>query len=194
MLGLPTDALVVGCLGRLEEVKGFTYLIEAAALLRESSPQLVVAIAGQGALREQLEAKAQALGVTDRVVFLGFLLDVNPVLDALDLFALPSLCEALPFALLEAMAHELPAVGTTVGGVPEVIVPYETGMLVPPRDPKALAAALKPLIESAELRERLGKAGRERVCRHFQESEMVSKTIDVYQTMLAGRPNRSATV
>lgn len=187
-LALPQDAIILGGLGRLDPAKGFVHLIEALATLRSEFPNALVAIAGNGALREQLEAKAQTLGVSDRVAFLGFQTDVNLVLDACDVFVLPSLCEALPFALLEAMAHELPAVGTTVGGVPEVIVSGQTGFLAQARAGAALAQALRPLLESADLRERLGRAGRERVVKHFHESDMVRKTLDVYRQMLAGKP------
>jgi glycosyltransferase involved in cell wall biosynthesis len=187
-LGLPRDATILGGLGRLDPAKGFADLIAAAALLRSEFPQLIVAIAGAGPLQEQLQAKAAAMGIANRVALLGFQADVNLVLEALDVFVLPSLCEALPFALLEAMAHELPAVGTTVGGVPEVIVPGETGFLSLPRDSAALAAAIRPLAASAQLRERLGGAGRRRVERHFHEQDMVRQTLAVYEQMLTRRP------
>ena len=186
-LALPQDAIILGGLGRLDPAKGFAHLIEALAALRTDFPQALVAIAGDGPLREQLEAKAMTLGVSDRVVFLGFQTDVNLVLDACDVFVLPSLCEALPFALLEAMAHELPAVGTTVGGIPEVIIPGETGFLAPANNAGALAAAVRPLLPSQDIRVRLGRAGRERVIKHFHEADMVRKTIDVYRQMLAGQ-------
>ncbi len=187
-LGLPADALVVGGLGRLDEAKGFTYLIAAAARLAPEFPTLTVAVAGDGPLRKELEAEAARLGAAARVRFLGFQSDVQRVLDALDVFALPSLCEALPYALLEAMAAELPAVGAAVGGVPEVIVEGGTGFVVPPRDPDRLAAALRALLGSADLRGRMGAAGRDRVVRDFQERDMVRKTIGVYRAALAGRP------
>jgi glycosyltransferase involved in cell wall biosynthesis len=183
-LGLRDDGPVIAGVGRLDPVKGFAYLIEAIALLREEFPKVNVVLAGSGPLRENLESRAAALGLADRVVFLGECADVNPVFDAADVFVLPSLCETLGFAFLEAMAHELPAVGTRVGGVPEVIVPDETGFLVSPRDPVALATALRPLLSSAELRCRMGKAGRQRVIQHFREDEMVRKTIGVYRQML----------
>lgn len=186
-LGLPQDAIIVGGLGRLDAAKGFSHLIEAAAMLSSDFPNLVVAIAGNGPLREQLEAKAASLGISERVVFLGFQSNVNEVLDAFDVFALSSLCEALPFALLEAMSHELPTVGTTVGGVTEVIVPNETGFLVPPSDAAALARSLRPLLEASELRQRMGKAARERVIKQFHEADMVRKTMDVYREMLHDR-------
>lgn len=184
-LGLPGEALVVGGLGRLDEAKGFEVLIAAAAELRAEFPHLIVAIAGSGPQRERLEADAERLGVADRVRFLGFQTDIQPVLDALDVFAMPSRCEALPYALLEAMATELPAVAAAVGGIPEVIVPGETGVVVPPADAAAFATGLQLLLRDQSLRTRMGAAGRERVVRHFTEQEMVRKTVQLYRDLLA---------
>jgi glycosyltransferase involved in cell wall biosynthesis len=192
LLGLPTDdRLIIGGVGRLEDAKGFAFLLQAVAQLSHDIPNLLLVLAGQGPLREHLSAQAVRLGITDRVSFLGFCPDVQQVYDALDVFILSSLCEALPYALLEAMATCLPAVGTTVGGVPEVIVPGETGFLVPPRDTQALATALRPLLESADLRKCMGHAGRERVVKHFREDDMVRKTIQVYRDMFKRRPRLS---
>jgi glycosyltransferase involved in cell wall biosynthesis len=185
-LKLPQDAIIVGGLGRLDPAKGYIYLIEAVAQLAESVPQLYAAIAGQGPLRESLEAQSIRLGIADRIRFLEFQVDVQPVLDALDIFIIPSLCEALPYALLEAMATELPAIGTVVGGVPEVIN-ADTGLLVPPKNSDAIAEAIMQLANSSELRSRMGRAGRRRVIEHFQEKEMVRKTIDLYRGLLTGR-------
>lgn len=187
-LGLPPDGLVVGGVGRLDEAKGFADLLAAAARLRPEFPGLTVAIAGEGPLRKGLEGLAVRLGLAGTVRFLGFQPDVQPVLDALDVYAMPSLCEALPFALLEAMAAGLPAVGSTVGGIPEVIVPGETGLLVPPRSPDRLAAAVAELLRAGPAaRERLGAAGRARVAAHFHERDMVRRTVEVYRR-LVGRP------
>ncbi len=194
-LGLPADGLIVGGVGRLDEAKGFEYLIAAAAQLRAEFPGLCVAVAGTGPLREHLEAEAARLGVSEQVRFLGFQSDVQLALDALDVFAMPSRCEALPYALLEAMATELPAVGAAVGGVPEVIVPGETGLVVPPREPGQFAAALRTLLRDADLRARMGVAGRERVVRHFHERDMVRRTIQVYRDALrAAGPGRRTRV
>jgi glycosyltransferase involved in cell wall biosynthesis len=181
LLGLPATSLIVGGLGRLDEAKGFTYLLDAASHLRLAFPNLIVTIAGAGPLRESLEHQADRLGIADIVRFLGFQSDVQTVLDALDVYAIPSLCEALPFALLEAMAFELPAVGSAVGGIPEVIVPGETGFVVPPRKAERLAESLLILLKDANLRKRMGIAGRERVIRRFHERDMVRKTIDLYR-------------
>jgi len=186
-LGLPEKSLLVGGLGRLDEAKGFEYLLTAAARLRSEFPSLVVVIAGDGPLRKPLEATASQLGISQVVRFLGFQQDVQSVLDALDLFALPSLCEACPYAVLEAMATELPVVGATVGGVPELMVEGKTGLLVPPRDADRLAAALRTVLKDAELRNRMGIAGRERVIRNFQEQDMVRETIDLYRRALGSK-------
>ena len=191
-LGLPTEGIVIGGVGRLDQAKGFGFLLDAVAMLPRSQPPAVVALAGEGPLRESLQARAAELGIGDRLRFLGFCADVRIVYEALDIFVLPSLCEALPYALLEAMAARLPAIGTRVGGVPEMIVEGETGLLVPPRDAKALAGALRRLIDLPELRERMGQAGRERVIRHFDEKEMVRQTIRVYRDLLRRRRGRLA--
>ena len=183
-LGLPNAGLIVGGIGRLDEAKGFEYLLDAAARLSSEFPNLFVAIAGDGPMRKSLEAEAVRLGIANRVQFLGFQSDVQLVLDSLDVFALPSLCEALPYALLEAMATELPVVGSAVGGVPEVIVPGMTGFVVQPKDSDRLAASLHTLLKDAELRVRMGIAGRERVVRNFHERDMVRKTIGLYRRPL----------
>lgn len=186
-LGLPESALIVGGLGRLDEAKGFADLLEAAARLRKDFPNLITAIAGEGVLRQSLEEQVAKLGLDGVVRFLGFQSDVQTVLDALDVFAIPSLCEALPFALLEAMATELPAVGSAVGGIPEVIVEGVTGLIVPPRNPERLAESLRTLLLDAEMRTRMGVAGRRRVIRDFHERDMVRKTIEVYRNSLRAK-------
>lgn len=188
-LGLPEDAVIFGGVGRLDAAKGFEYAIESVAGLPET---IHLAIAGRGVLREPLEQLAERLGVASRVHFLGFQSDVGLVYDALDVFLLSSLCEALPYALLEAMSHELPVVGTRVAGVPEVIVEGEVGFLADPRDPESLIRAALPLVDSSDLRTRLGAAGRERVIRHFHERDMVAKTIEVYRSMLRSGRRRKA--
>jgi glycosyltransferase involved in cell wall biosynthesis len=181
-LGIPDDgALVVGAMGRLDPVKGFEYLVDAAALLRAAGRRLRVVFAGDGPSRGMLEERARQTGAHESVHFLGFRKDVQAVLDAFDVFVLSSLTEALPYALMEAMAAELPCIGTDVGGVPELIVPGSTGLLVPPRDISALATAIGRLLDAPRLRQDMGRAGRERVNRHFSEQEMVRRTVRLYE-------------
>ena len=181
---LPPDRMYVGGVGRLEPAKGFGTLIEAVSILAPEFPDLSLVLAGDGPLRQQLEEQARALGVTERVFFLGFQREVREVYEALDIFCLPSLCEAMPYALLEAMAMCLPTVASAVGGVPEAIDDGTTGFVVPPRDPKALANVLSELLNNEHLRARMGQAGRRRVVDHFNQAESVRRTIDLYRTML----------
>ncbi|HJZ90153.1 MAG TPA: glycosyltransferase family 4 protein [Gemmataceae bacterium] len=190
-LGLPAEGhVVVGGVGRLDEAKGFTYLIDAIAALATMRDDLYLVIAGEGPLAPALMAQAQRLGVADRLQLVGFQTDVQEVLDALDIFVMPSVCEAFGFALAEAMATELPAVGSAVGGIPEVMAHNRTGFVVAPRDSTALAKAIDTLISSPELAGRFGRAGRERVLTRFRESDMVDRTIALYRELL--RPRRAA--
>jgi glycosyltransferase involved in cell wall biosynthesis len=185
-LGLPGDAALVGEVGRLCDVKGQRELIQALAHVPEATAVLVGADLEQGgAYQRQLEQTAEAVGVRDRVVFAGRRNDVGDVLAELDVFALPSWTEGLPLVVLEAMARRRPVVATKVGGTPEVVVDGETGLLVPPRDPEALAAALRRLLEDAELRRRLGDAGYARVRDRFSAEAMTRRVLELYDEVLA---------
>jgi glycosyltransferase involved in cell wall biosynthesis len=178
--GISADSLVIGCIARLDEAKGLSELISAAASLRSRYPQLQVVIAGSGPFQARLETQIASLNLEGVVRLLGFQADVQRVLDAWDVFAFPSWDEALPYALLEAMATELPVVATRVGGIPEVVVDSDTGFLVPKRDPAALANKLALLLDHPELRLRMGVAGRMRVVSCFNEQQMVRETLAVY--------------
>ena len=144
-------------------------------------------VAGDGPLKEQLAQRASSLGIADRTYFLGHQSDVQGVLDALDVFVLPSLWEAMPFSLLEAMSTGLPTVGTSVAGVPEVIIPDRTGFIVPPKDPAALALALRRLLDSSALRREFGEASRLHILNSYDLPGMLSKTVDVYRRVLSSR-------
>lgn len=179
-LGLPADSLVIGGMGRLDAAKGFCYLIEAVARLSSDFPDVVLAIAGTGDLLGELEQLARKLDVSQKVHFLGFQENVGLFLDSLDVFVMASLCEALGYALLEAMAHGVPAIGTRIGGIPEVVAEGKTGFLCPAADANGLAAAIVPLLKSSELRKELGANARDRVVKHFHEDDMIRKTLAVY--------------
>lgn len=138
LAGLPPDGVLVGAAGRLETVKGFDLLVEAAALLPEA---VRVVLFGEGSQREALEARAQALGLGHRIVFAGRRDRMEEVYPALDLFCLPSRAEGLPLALLEAQACGVPCVAHDVGGVAEAMCP-DAGALVPAGSPAHLAEAI----------------------------------------------------
>jgi glycosyltransferase involved in cell wall biosynthesis len=167
---------------RLEGQKGHRYLLEAAA----QHPEAMFVLAGEGSERARLEAQAKELRLADRIVFLGYRADVRHLLDDCDLFVLPSLNEGLPLSILEAMAASKPVIATSVGGTAEVIVNGETGLLVPPADPTALAGAIRAVLSTPQLAERLAMGGAARV-RQFSADKMVGDIMRVYDE-LTNRP------
>ncbi|AVG43749.1 glycosyltransferase family 1 protein [Achromobacter insolitus] len=161
-LGLPDDALVIGCVAVMRADKGHRDLIDAFHRIAATFPNAHLVLVGEGQpLAGQLQAQAQALGLAPRVHFTGRRDDIGNVLMAFDVFALPTLREALGTVFIEAAAMGLPVVGTNVGGVPETMQAGVTGLLVPPADPQALAGALEGLLADPALRRRMGEAGRE---------------------------------
>ncbi len=171
---------VVLAIARLHPQKGVHYLLEAAALV----PQAIIVVAGDGPQRGALEAEAQRLGLGDRTIFLGYRQDVGDLLASCDLFVLPSDFEGLPLTVLEAMAAAKPVVATDVGGTGEAVVDGETGLLVPPRDPVALARALQTLLVNPELRARFGAAGKARAIQEFSAETMIRRVTELYEAVL----------
>jgi glycosyltransferase involved in cell wall biosynthesis len=190
-LNLPGDARLVGEVGRLCEVKGQRELIEALARLRPQHEELRVVLVGKdleqgGTYEALLERAADGLGVRDRVVFAGYQPDAPALMDDLDVVVLPSWIEGLPLVVLEAMARAKPVVATPVGGTGEAVVDGTTGLLVPPRDPEALADAIDRLLRNPDLARRLGEAGRQRAEELFSADTMVARVLAVYDEV-AGR-------
>lgn len=167
---------------RLHPQKGHTYLLQAAALV----PDATFVLAGDGPLRAALEAEARNLGVAGRCVFLGERRDIPALLAAADLFVLPSLFEGLPVSVLEAMAAERPVVGTAIGGTDEAVESEATGLLVPPRDPAALASAIRRLQADPALARRLAVAARARVAGEFTAEATARQVMRIYDELLAG--------
>ena len=183
-LGIPDQAIAIGCIGRLEEQKGHRFLLEACHLLQEDL-QFKVVFAGDGRLRQELERKAHELGLSPNVGFLGPRSDVAEILRALDIYVMPSLWEGLSLAMLEAMAAGLPLVISDVSGVTQAFGDEECGVRVPPRDAPALAEAIRDLAESPERRKRLGEAGHRRVRAEFDIEVMIRRLTAVYEDACA---------
>jgi glycosyltransferase involved in cell wall biosynthesis len=175
---------VIGTVGRFVEPKGYPHLLDAMVRIQAHLPDVKVLLVGDGVLRRPMEEKAEALGLSDAVIFTGIRRDVPEILALLDVFVLPSLWEGLPIALLEAMAAGLPVVATRVGGVPEVVVDGVTGLLVPPRDPEALSEAILTLLQDPDLRQKMGQAGQDRVREYFSVERMVKRTENLYASLL----------
>jgi glycosyltransferase involved in cell wall biosynthesis len=178
------DCLLV-VVGALEDRKGHAVLLEAIARLGD--PRLQVRCAGDGSLRAVLEARRDALGLARTVGFLGRVDDVAPLLGAGDVMVMPSRHEGLGVAALEAMAAGLPVVASRVGGLPEAVADGDTGLLVPPDDVAALAAAVARLAADPALARRLGAAGRARVRARFTMAAMAEGTLAVYRGLREGR-------
>ena len=183
-LGLDPQQLVVLTVGRLTVQKGQRYLIDAVPALAARFPDLAVVVLGHGHLHEQLRAQAAGLGVADRVHLPGHRTDARMLLDAADVFVLPSRQEGMPLAALEAMDAGLPVVATRVIGTTEVVADGATGLLVPPEDSAALAEAVGQLLADPALRERYGQAGRQRYREHFTSRRMAAQTLGVYEQVL----------
>lgn len=195
-LGLAPEDLVVMTVGRLTRMKGQRYLIEAVPDLSSRFPGLAVVIVGNGPLAEQLAERTTALGVDRWVRFAGHRSDARGLLDAADVFVLPSRHEGMPLAAIEAMDAGLPVVGTRVVGTEEVVADGETGTLVPAEDAAALGAALEELLSDGDLRARYGEAGRRRYLEQFTSTQMAARTRGAYERELraraAGLPGRGA--
>ena len=182
-LGLPEGGFHVGIVARLAPVKDHATLLEAFALLRRARPDAHLTLLGDGPERAALVSRAGAPDLAGSVHFAGARRDIASVLPAFDVFALSSTSEGISLTLLEAASAGLPIVATRVGGTPEVVVDGETGVLVPPSDPAAFAAALGALARRPD-RAALGRAGRARVERGFSVEKMAGAYQDLYAEVL----------
>jgi len=192
-LGLGADDLVVGTLGRLcEPKKGLAVFLDAAGRIAAAHPRARFVLAGDGPARRDLEARAAAAGLAGRVRFAGERRDINRLLAAYDLFVQPSLWEGFGLTVIEAMAMERPVVATAVGGLPALVRDGDCGLLVPPGDPAALAAAVIGLLADPERRARFGRAGRARALSEFDIDRLVDDTAGLYRDLLQRRARRAA--
>jgi glycosyltransferase involved in cell wall biosynthesis len=173
--GVPPKGYLIVSAGRLWPEKGHIHLVRAMPAVVEQLPRTVLAIAGDGVLRSELEAEARALGVADHIRFLGVRSDVRYWFAAADLFVLPSNSEGMPMALLEAMGMGAPVVATRVGGVPELVRDGETGRLVPPQNPSALAEVMVSLLRNKSERIRLAQNGQTYVMRYYSVERMYER-------------------
>ena len=208
--GFPDGTPLVGVVARLEPEKGHRTLLEAWPMVLDKVPEARLLIIGEGSQRATLEAMADQLDLLGmscsadqcvgtrrarpgaKVLFTGLRDDVPAVTAALDVAVLPSYREAQGLALLEAMALRRPVVATAVGGVPEMIEHERTGLLVRPRDPAALAAAIRRLLTDHPLADMLARAGHDFVHANFSLDEMVRAVAAIYEEGAASVASRSA--
>lgn len=177
---LPPDSLLLATVAVLRPQKGIEYMIRALPDVAAAHPNARYLIVGDGSHREALEAEAKKTGMAERIVFAGMRRDTSRLLAASDVFVLPTLTEALPTVLAEAMASSLPIVASAVGGVPEMVTDGENGLLVPPAQPAALSRACTALLNDAELRQRMGGRGWQIVNEKFNVAAQVRELEEIY--------------
>lgn len=178
---LTGSPLVVGTLAELHKNKGLSYAIEGIALLKkQTDTRIIFLILGEGEERAHLEALITKLELTDTVFLAGYKAEGVALLSAFDIFLLPSITEAFPYAILEAGKVGLPIIATAVGGIPEVIDDMESGILIQSKNPGEVARALSYLIKYPERRKQLGTAIAQRIADRFALETMVDETLKLY--------------
>jgi len=185
--GLPRGTPVVGTVAHFAWHKGLEFLVDAAPLVARDVPGARIFIVGEGNLVRKIKERARERRAADHIVFTGFRPDVPDFLDLFDVFVMPSLMEGLCTSILDALILEKPVVASRVGGIPEIIEEGATGLLVPPGDGAALAAAIVRLLREPELGRELAARGREKVERDFSIAAMVEGNIRIYESVLSGR-------
>lgn len=187
-LGIDRGRLAIGCVGELIPRKGHSYLMEAMAEIEGRSPGLAqLVIVGEGRERSRLERQVADLGLDGVVKLPGMIEGAGSLLKAFDLFVMPSMMEAMPFALIESMAAGLPAVATSVWGIPEIVREGKTGLLVPPAATPELAGAILKLLKDEDLRARFGATAEADARERFSLAEMADKTAGVYEELVAAK-------
>ncbi|MBI5958784.1 MAG: glycosyltransferase [Chloroflexi bacterium] len=182
-LHLPAETLIAGSVCRLIEQKGLRFALEGFAQIAPQVPQAHYIIAGDGALRSELEDQASALHLESRVHFLGWRSDAHAIMAGLDVLLAPSLWEGFGLVFLEAMALHVPIISTRVSAIPEVVVDGETGWLIAPQDTPATAAALLDALTHPDSRRARGLAGYERLQAHFTVRAMIERTLAIYRAL-----------
>lgn len=186
-LGVDMGICLIGTVGRLTPVKGLTYLLQSVSILLRQRANVRLLIVGDGVIRKDLEAQARDLGIGENVVFLGHREDTDELLQALDIFVLPSLNEGIPMALLEAMAASRAVVASRVGGIPEIVEDGVDGILVEPMNSTQLAENCGRLIESPEIAMKMGEQARKRVVQEFSATAMADRVAGLYKELVMSR-------
>ena len=186
-LDIPAGSRVVTTVGRLTAIKNHQLLLNVAERLIATGCPVQFLIAGDGELRADLERDAAARGIGDAVRFLGWRRDLTTIYGASDVFAITSVNEGTPVALIEAMAAGVPGVATDVGGVRDVILDDSTGIVVPPGDAEAFASAVEALLADADRRAMMGAAARRSVLARFAFDRLTADVARLYRELLATR-------
>jgi glycosyltransferase involved in cell wall biosynthesis len=180
VLGLADDDLVVGIVARLEPVKDHAMLIQSFKIVSERIPRAKLLIIGDGSERLKLEQQTGNLGLKDSIRFLGARTDIPEILPCLDVVVLSSKEEGLPLSILEAMAAGKPVIATGVGGIPNVVIDKETGLLVPPGNIEKMSKALVDILSNKDMSDHMGERGYQLVEKHYNQKESLLQLYSLY--------------
>ncbi|MFC1853832.1 glycosyltransferase [candidate division CSSED10-310 bacterium] len=169
---IPEQNVIIGSIGRFVPQKDFSLLVQAFRLFQDHNPASNLMLVGDGPERSLLQKTAFELGISEHVIFTGFQNEVRPFLTAMDVFALTPVYEGLGLVLLEAMASGVPVVAAHVGGIPEVVLDGETGILIANREPQSYAQAFSHILENHDFRKKMCQAAKIRVQEHFSIQKM----------------------
>jgi colanic acid/amylovoran biosynthesis glycosyltransferase len=181
------------CLGRLTEEKGHEVLLEALVSIRRRLPHARLVVVGKGHLRSHLEERARGLGVADVTTFTGYRDDATAILCAASVAVVPSVTDMLPFVILECLRLRIPVVATSVGDIPGIIRPKETGFLVQPKDPAALAQAVCTALHDLEAARMLAERGQGEVLARFDPVRMCQQYEAYFASLLRCGARRART-
>lgn len=183
-LSLPRQTLLVGIVARLVPIKNHLCFLESTRLILQNFDNVRFLIIGDGELKTYLEQKARDLGLESRVIFMGFQHDLVKIYTGLDIVILSSFNEGLPVALIEAMAAGKPVISTNVGGVGDLILDGDNGLLVPSNDPMALAEAILYLLKNPERRKIMGDAGKKKAYPLFDKNRLLGDIDKLYRKLI----------
>jgi glycosyltransferase involved in cell wall biosynthesis len=180
--GIAADTFLLGTVARLSPEKGVDSLIKAFAQVQsELNCKAKLLIIGDGPERHQLQMLVNRLSLDDKVVFCGFQSEIEPYYHAIDLYILASITEGLPISLLEAMAIGRPVIATAVGGVPNLVINHQTGLLVPPNNTSGLAEAIRWAISHPTEMQTMGKTGQSLIAEHYSVTKWINQIESIYQ-------------
>jgi glycosyltransferase involved in cell wall biosynthesis len=183
-LGIGSARNTVGFIGRLENIKGPQYFLEAARLVLRERNNTKFILVGEGSLRNCLEKQVEGWGLKDKIIFTGWRDDIPEIMSVLDLLVLPSLNEAVGMVLIEAQSQGIPVVASSVGGIPETVKDQETGILVSPKDINAIARAILTMLDNPQKRQAMSQSAQFWVRNRFKAERMVEQVAATYTQML----------
>ncbi len=189
-LGLDGGTKLVGIVGRIFPIKNHRLFLDAASQVAANENATRFLIVGDGILRTEMENYARELGISDRVIFTGWRRDLPRIYADLNVLVVSSDNEGTPVSAIEAMASGVPVVGTRVGGLPDLIADGDNGYIVPPRNPEALAEAIRRLLQDPELASRMGRAGRAMTKERFTVKRLITDTESLYLQLLKERETK----